>query len=106
MNRETKRRLQKAGQLDAEGGAATRTRPAGPRPAPRPGGRGEGGGPVKRTTKFLGEVRGELRKVAWPTRDEVQNYSVVVLISLVVIIALIFALDYSFAKSIFFLFKT
>jgi len=103
MNRETKRRLQKAGQLDTEG-APARTRPQPPRPQPRPA--SGGGGPVKRTTKFLGEVRAELRKVAWPTRDEVQNYSVVVFISLVVIIALIFVLDYVNAKGVFFLFKT
>jgi preprotein translocase subunit SecE len=103
MNRETKRRLQRQGQMDAEG-APARTRQPTPRPAPRqtPG----GGGLVKRTTRFLGEVRGELRKVAWPTRDEVQNYSMVVFISLVVIIALIFVLDYSFAKGVILLFKT
>ena len=51
-------------------------------------------------------MRAELRKVAWPTRAEVINYSTIVLITLVVLIALIFALDYAFAKSVFFLFET
>jgi preprotein translocase subunit SecE len=55
---------------------------------------------------FLREVRGELRRVAWPTRDEVVNYSGIVLMTLVVLIALIFGLDYVFAKTVLFLFAT
>jgi preprotein translocase subunit SecE len=50
-------------------------------------------------------VRVELRKVAWPTRAETVNYSTVVLLSLVVLIALIFILDYAFGKASLFLFK-
>ena len=49
-------------------------------------------------------MRGELRKVAWPTRAEVTRYSVIVLITVVVLGAFIFLLDYAFAKSVFFLF--
>jgi preprotein translocase subunit SecE len=96
MNRETKRMLQRQGQLGQDG-APTRARPQ-QRPAPRP---------VKeRTTprEYLREVRGELRKVAWPTRAEVTRYSLIVLVTVVVLTAIIFALDYVFAKSIFFLF--
>jgi preprotein translocase subunit SecE len=55
---------------------------------------------------FLKEVRGELRRVAWPSRAEVANYSTIVLFTLVVLIALIFVLDYAFAKSVLFLFET
>jgi preprotein translocase subunit SecE len=55
---------------------------------------------------FLKEVRGELRRVAWPTRAEVVNYSTIVLFTLAILIALIFVLDYGFAKSILFLFDT
>ena len=96
MNRETKRMLQRQGQLGADG-APARAKPQ-PRPAPRP---------VKeRTTprQYLREVRGELRKVAWPTRAEVTRYSIIVLITVVVLGAFIFVLDYAFAKSVFFLF--
>jgi preprotein translocase subunit SecE len=50
-------------------------------------------------------VRAELRKVAWPSRDEVVNYSIIVFIVLVVLIALIFCLDWAFGKFVFFLFK-
>ncbi|MGH9066849.1 MAG: preprotein translocase subunit SecE [Acidimicrobiales bacterium] len=54
--------------------------------------------------QFLREVRGEMRKVAWPNRAEVVNYSTVVLVTLVLIIALIFGLNYAFAKGVTFLF--
>jgi preprotein translocase subunit SecE len=96
MNRETKRMLQRQGQLGADG-APTRTKPQ-PRPAPRP---------VKeRTTprQYLREVRGELRKVAWPTKEEVARYSVIVLITVVVLTTFIFLLDYAVAKGVIFLY--
>jgi preprotein translocase subunit SecE len=106
MNRETKRRLQRQGQLGEDGAPAFTTRPE---PGTRRGGGGGGGskgGGRTRLPTFLREVRGELRKVAWPTRAEVQNYSLVVFISLVFIITLIFVFDLAFAKSVLFLFKT
>jgi preprotein translocase subunit SecE len=66
--------------------------------------------PVKRErtspATFLREVRGELRRVAWPTRAEVVNYSTIVLFTLAILITLIFILDYAFAKLILFLFAT
>ena len=63
--------------------------------------------PRKRTTPFgyLKEIRTELRKVSWPTRSEVRNYSTVVLVTLLVMLALIFALDYGFSFVTEFLFK-
>ena len=96
MNRETKRMLQRQGQLGADG-APARTK-AQPRPAPRP---------VKERTsprQYLREVRGELRKVAWPTKEEVARYSVAVLVTVVVLTAFIFGLDWLFAKFVFYLF--
>ena len=65
-----------------------------------------GGGIFSRTGEFFRETRGELRKVAWPTRTEVRNYSIVVLVTLIVLVGLIFVLDYAFAESILFLFHT
>ena len=44
--------------------------------------------------------------VAWPTRAEVVNYSSIVLLTLAVLMAVIFCLDYAFAKSVFYLFET
>lgn len=54
--------------------------------------------------QFAKEVIGELRKVAWPTRPEVVAYSIVVLVSTIVIATLIFGMDFVFAKAIFSLF--
>ena len=53
---------------------------------------------------FFSEVRGELRKVAWPTRQEVINSTIVVLIAVVVMTALIFGFDYASAKAVLFLY--
>ena len=100
MNRQMKRMMQRQGQVGPDGAPAPTRRPPQARPAPKP--------PAQRTSPatFLKEVRGELRKVAWPTRGEVVNYSTVVLFTLVILIGLIFVLDLAFAKSVLFLFKT
>ena len=34
--------------------------------------------------QYLREVRDEMRKVAWPTKDEVVRYSIVVIITVVI----------------------
>ena len=99
MNRQMKRLMQRQGQLGTDGTPSpVRRQPT--RPTPKPA--------SERTSPaaFLREVRAELRKVAWPSRGEVVNYSTVVLVTLVVLIALIFVLDYAFAKSVLFLFKS
>ncbi len=105
MNRETKRMLQRQGQLGPDGEAASAPRTASAGRAPRaPRQESEQVGFARRTTTYLREVRGELRKVAWPTRPEVIRYSSIVLVTLVVLTTLIFGLDYLFAKAVFFLF--
>jgi preprotein translocase subunit SecE len=98
VNRQMKRLMQRQGQVGADGEPVAQRRER-PRPQPRP--------VEKRTTpaEFARQVRAELRKVAWPNRAEVVNYSVIVFIVLVVLIALIFGLDYVFGKFVFFLFK-
>jgi preprotein translocase subunit SecE len=50
------------------------------------------------------EVKGELRKVAWPTRQEVINSTIIVLIAVTVLTSLIFGYDYVSAKFVLFLF--
>jgi preprotein translocase subunit SecE len=55
--------------------------------------------------QFLREVRSELRKVAWPTRAETRNYSVIVLISLVFMTTLIFLVDLLFSDLVLRLFN-
>jgi preprotein translocase subunit SecE len=55
--------------------------------------------------QYLSEVRGELRKVAWPTRREVVNSTIIVLIAVTVMTSLIFGFDYGSAKLVLFLFE-
>jgi preprotein translocase subunit SecE len=55
--------------------------------------------------QFLREVRAELRKVAWPTRPEVINSTIIVLVAVIVMTTLIFGMDFAFAKFVFFLFN-
>jgi len=101
MNREQRRLLQRQGQMTEEGLPATK-RPETPERKGRPA-----AGAPKRTSprQFMHEVNVELRKVAWPSKAETTNYSTVVLIALVIMIALIFALDLAFSKFANFLFK-
>ena len=95
MNRQQKRMLQKQGEVDADG-APVRTRRQQPQSAPQ-----------ERTSpmQFLREVRGELRKVAWPSRSETINYSIVVLVTIVVLGAIIYGLDWVFSTLILDLFE-
>jgi preprotein translocase subunit SecE len=98
MNRQQKRMLQRQGQLGADGepAARRRTAPAPPRPTKE-----------ARTTpaQFVREVRGELRKVAWPTRTEVINYSIIVLVAVVLLTTYVALLDYGFGEVLLRLFE-
>lgn len=53
---------------------------------------------------FVREVIAEMKKVAWPSRTEVFAYSIVVLISVIIIAALIFGMDFVFTKAVLALF--
>ena len=99
MNRQTKRLLQRQGQTNPDGSPAARTQP---RPRPQPAAAKQGF--PARVTEFVREVRNELVKVAWPGRSEVVNYTVVVFVTLVLLTAIVFGLDYIFAKGVIFLF--
>ncbi len=87
--------LQRQGEVDADGEpirARRRQASSGP--------------PQERTgfIQFLREVRNELRKVAWPSRSETVNYSIVVLVTVVVLGAMIYGLDWVFSVFILDLF--
>src|SRR4051812_8319440 len=90
MNRETKRRLQRSGDVDAEGNPKATRRTAASPNAPRE--------PRTKPRQFVREVNAELRKVAWPTRSETINLSLIVLAFLVVMTALIAFFDWAFAE--------
>jgi preprotein translocase subunit SecE len=51
------------------------------------------------------EVRGELKKVAWPTKAEVVTSTIVVLMAVIVMTLLIFGLDLAFSKGVLNLFE-
>ena len=99
MNRETKRRMQRRGQPGADGTTTSRREAAQqsaqrrqrePRTSPR---------------QYFREVRDEMRQVNWPTRPEVINYTSIVGTVLLMMIALIFGLNYSFSKAVLWLFQ-
>ena len=62
--------------------------------------RGPGGG---RTTPalFFRQVIAELRKVIWPTRDQLVTYFMVVLVFVMFMIAVVSVLDFAFNKAAF-----
>ena len=97
MNRQQKRMLQRQGQMGADGEPIARKRTAPPAPRPK----------EERTTpaQFVREVQGEMRKVAWPTRPEVINYSIIVFVAVVVLTAYIAGLDYGFGELLLRLFE-
>ena len=91
MNRQTKRQMAKSGTdrpRAPERRAVTQTKD---RERISPG-------------EFFSEVRGEMRKVAWPTRPEVINSTLVVIVAVIFIGAAVFAFDYGAAKFVLFLF--
>ena len=97
MNRETKRMMQRQGQLSEDGSPKSSRRPAPSPNAPRE--------PRTKPKQFIREVNAELRKVAWPTRAETVNYSVIVLITLVVLTAFIAVVDYLSAEAVLWIFQ-
>ena len=53
---------------------------------------------------MMREVRGELRKVAWPTREEIVRYSIIVLVTVVLLTAFVNLIDYLSTEAILYLF--
>ena len=92
MNREQKRMLQRQGELAEDGTqkATRRTPPSSTAPKE----------PRTKPRQFVREVNAELRKVAWPTRSETLNLSLIVLVFLILMTALIAGFDYVFSKSV------
>ena len=74
---------------------ATHTEPAAPRAAGPRGGR---------PTRFVRESVSELRKVLWPSRNELVTYSIVVIVFVVIMVAIVAGLDVGFARLVLLLF--
>jgi preprotein translocase subunit SecE len=65
-------------------------------------------GPKRQRTsagKFVRESIAELKKVEWPSRNEVTTYGIVVLVTLVVLGLYVFGADLLLARAIFAFFK-
>ena len=92
MNRQTKRAM-------ARQGADRPAKPEGRAAAPKP--QKDRTGP----REYLSEVRGEMKKVAWPPRSEIMNSTVVVVVGLVVMTALIFLFDWMSVHVVDYVFK-
>jgi preprotein translocase subunit SecE len=105
VNREMKRMMQRQGQVEADGSPAVVERPAPTRARPERPARSEQSLPG-RVAEFFREVRSELRQVAWPTRSEVVNSATIVLIVLILLTGVIFLLNYTFAHSVSWLYRT
>ena len=52
----------------------------------------------KSAVQFLKEVRTELNKVSWPTKEELFSYTGVVGLAVVIVCALIWVCDTAFAR--------
>jgi preprotein translocase subunit SecE len=50
---------------------------------------------------FLRQVIAELRKVVWPTRDQLVTYFIVVMVFVMVMMLIISALDLAFGRLVF-----
>jgi preprotein translocase subunit SecE len=50
--------------------------------------------------QFLKEVRQELKKVNWPSREEMIAYTVVVLVAVVVLTTVVFGMDVAFSRAV------
>ena len=50
-------------------------------------------GPLRRLRNYLGDVRSEMRRVVWPSREELMSYSVAIIAMLVVFGIIIWLVD-------------
>jgi len=122
MNREQRRMLKKQGQEVTEDGQVVQTKTSSGSDGAGSGGRvtskgGESGDGSKRKrepvaaeertgpVQFTREVRSELRKVSWPNRTEVINYSIVVLITVIILTLFIGSIDWVFSTFVLELFE-
>ncbi|HVS67583.1 MAG TPA: preprotein translocase subunit SecE [Mycobacteriales bacterium] len=76
-------------------------------PAASGSGRGKGNQPgyPARIANYNRQVVAELRKVLWPTRNELVTYTIVSVVFVTAMVAFIGVLDYGFTKLVFQIFS-
>ncbi|MFJ9178994.1 preprotein translocase subunit SecE [Streptomyces sp. NPDC102360] len=62
----------------------------------RKGGKRGKKGPFGRLALFYRQIVAELRKVVWPTRNQLSTYTTVVIVFVVIMIGLVTVIDYGF----------
>ena len=71
------------------------------RPSSSPKGDKRGGrNPFTRVSLFIRQVVAELRKVIWPTRNELVTYTVVSIVFVTAMVALVALYDFVFTKAV------
>ncbi|OIV39188.1 preprotein translocase subunit SecE [Mangrovactinospora gilvigrisea] len=61
-------------------------------------------GPLGRFALFNRQIVAELRKVVWPKKQELRQYTTVVIVFVIVMIGLVYGIDYGFSKLTFWIF--
>ncbi|WP_327293225.1 preprotein translocase subunit SecE [Streptomyces sp. NBC_01198] len=67
---------------------------------PRRGGKRGKKGPLGRLALFYRQIIAELRKVVWPSRNDLTTYTTVVIVFVVVVIGFVAVVDWGFGKLI------
>ncbi|MFW5999488.1 MAG: preprotein translocase subunit SecE [Halanaerobiaceae bacterium] len=57
-------------------------------------------GVLQKIARFFRQVKGELKKVNWPNREEVKSYTLVVIFTVVVLIVFVGLVDMGFSNII------
>ncbi|MFJ4540921.1 preprotein translocase subunit SecE [Streptomyces tibetensis] len=65
----------------------------------RKGGKRGKKGPLKRLALFYRQIVAELRKVVWPTRNQLTTYTTVVIVFVVIMIGLVTVIDYGLSNA-------
>ena len=60
---------------------------------------------IKKTTKFVNEVKQELSRVAWPSQDELRDSTIVVIVLSLILSLFIGIVDYGLTKATTFIFR-
>lgn len=63
------------------------------------------GASFRRTGSFFGEVVSELKKVRWPNRKELTNYTIVVLVTVVLMALFFYVIDLGISRVIEFILR-
>lgn len=82
LSRRDRRRARKSADPEGHGKAKREKRP----------------GLLSRIGLFYRQIIAELRKVVWPTRNELTSYTSVVIVFVIVIMALVYGLDTGFVR--------